>query len=163
MAYIESGSDASMLLESHLFYLPSTLTERWSTRDFEIGPSQATYDDAPDIVFNVAASHSELISLADMRFSCDIVVSKQDNTALPAAEDIAPINNVLHSLFQSVTLTVGGRCVSDTSNMYHYRAYIENLLGYTKQAQKSQLSGVGWGLDTNLGSPLVSSETLSSK
>jgi hypothetical protein len=163
MAYIESGSEASMLLESHLFYLPSTLTERWNTRDCEVGPSQAVFDDAPDIIFNVAASHNELISMADIRFSCDLLVLKADGTNIGPMEDIAPINNVLHSLFQSVTVTLGGRCVTDSSNLYHYRAYLENLLGYTTRAQETQLSCVGWAMDTNFGSPVIEKDTFTSK
>jgi uncharacterized protein YhjY with autotransporter beta-barrel domain len=34
--------------------------------------------------------------------------------------------------------------------MYFMRAYVESLLGYTKQTEKSQLALAGWELDSNL-------------
>jgi hypothetical protein len=158
MAFIQEGSEPSMLLENHLFYLPSTLTERWNTRDYDVGPAQATFDDASDITFDIAPSYTELISLADIRFTCELFVNKTakektvttDKTEEKVEDIIAPINNIIHSLFQTVTVTIGGRTISDSSNLYHMRAYLESLLGYSTAAQTSQLSSAGWCLDTNL-------------
>ena len=79
MAFIREGSEPSMLLENHLFYLPSTLTERWNTKDYDIGPSQATFDEAQGIAFDIAPTYNELLSLADIRFTCELHVSKPDN------------------------------------------------------------------------------------
>ncbi|XP_055338440.1 uncharacterized protein F54H12.2-like [Paramacrobiotus metropolitanus] len=149
MAMIEANSEPSMLLESHLFYLPATLTERWNTKDYDIGPAQATFDSANDIVFTIAPSLSELVSLADIRFKCDLHVTNKDGADLKDSDCLAPINNILHSLFQSVTVSIGGRNVTDTSTLYHYRAYLESLLGFTDQAQKSQLTLSGFALDNN--------------
>ena len=141
-----------MLLENHLFYLPSTLTERWNTKDYDIGPSQATFDEAQDITFDIASSYSELLSLADIRFTCELHVIK-NGTNLSVTDTFAPISNILHSVFCNVTITLGGRNISDTSGLYHMRAYLESLLGYTKAAQDSQLSSAGWYLDTDLNIP----------
>lgn len=66
MPLICEGSEAFMLLKNYLFYIPSTLTERWNSRDFDLCPSQVTYDDTHDFVYGVAASHNEIISLADI-------------------------------------------------------------------------------------------------
>src|SRR5208337_4769123 len=41
-----------------------------------------------------------------------------------------------------------GRSISDPSNLYFMRAYIENLLGYNTNAIRSQLSCEGFILDT---------------
>ena len=48
------GSQPSMLTESHLFYIPPTITERQATHDVLVGPSAATFDDANDITFDIA-------------------------------------------------------------------------------------------------------------
>ena len=152
MAFIQDGSEPSMLLENHLFYLPSTLTERWNTKDYDIGPSQATFDEAQDITFDIASSYSELLSLADIRFTCELHVIK-NGTNLSVTDTFAPISNILHSVFSNVTITLGGRNISDTSGLYHMRAYLESLLGYNKAAQNSQLSSAGWYLDTDLNIP----------
>ena len=152
MAFIQEGSEPSMLLENHLFYLPSTLTERWNTKDFEIGPSQATFDEAQDITFDIAPNFSELLSLADIRFTCELHISNNGSNVL-STDIVAPVSNILHSLFSTVTVTLGGRNISDTSGLYHMRAYLESLLGYTKAAQDSQLTSAGWYLDTDLNKP----------
>ena len=70
MSYLTEGSERSMLTESNLFYVPPTLTERIVTHDVYIGPSAATFDDANDILFEIAPS-TDLISLADIRFECE--------------------------------------------------------------------------------------------
>ena len=43
-----------MLTESNLFYVPPTLTERIATHDVYVGPAAATFDEANDILFEVA-------------------------------------------------------------------------------------------------------------
>lgn len=83
-----------MLLESHLFYLPLALREHLNIRDYHVGSFQATYDDAPDFVFRIAASQKELISLADIRFICDLIATKPNDTPLttPSAMSEAGTN-----------------------------------------------------------------------
>ena len=154
MALIDRASAPTILTEDHLFSLPPTVTERISTHDFEIGPAQAVLDSSEDILFVVPAAHNDFISLNDVRFSCDLVVRRHDKTEMAALEDtITPINNIMHSLFKSVTLLLNGRLVSDSSELYYMRAYIETLLGYSTQTQKSQLSMSGWYLDEDLSVP----------
>ena len=142
MAFIQEGSEPSMLLENHLFYLPSTLTERWNTKDYDIGPSQATFDEAQDITFDIAPSYNELLSLADIRFTCELHVS-ENGMNLTTTDIFAPISNILHSLFSTVTVTVGGRNICDSSGMYHMRAYLESLLGYHKVCPRLS-ADFGW-------------------
>ena len=148
MALIDRASAPTILTEDHLFSLPPTVTERLSTHDFEIGPAQAVLDSSEDILFVIPATYNDFISLNDMRFSCDLMVRKHDKTEMNALEDtITPVNNILHSLFKSVTLTSNGRLVSDSSELHYMRAYIETLLGYSTQTQRSQFSMAGWFLD----------------
>ena len=66
---------------------------------------------------------------------------------------VSPVNNLLHSLFQSVSVELGGRSISDTSNLYFLRAYIENLIGFSTDAQKSQLTSAGFIIDNNYTAP----------
>lgn len=57
------------------------------------------------------------------------------------------VNNVLHSLFRQCTIYLNGRPIAQTDNNYNYRAYIENLLNYGKDAASTHLESVGWYLD----------------
>jgi len=145
MALIDSASEKTILLEDHLFYLPSTATERQSTHDCEIGPAQAVNPTSGDLLFTIPASSNEFISLADMRLMLDLVVKRPDGTALAFDIDtVTPVCNILHSLFQSVSVTLNGRCITDASQLYFMRAYMETLLGFTREAQRSQLTCAGW-------------------
>lgn len=56
------------------------------------------------------------------------------------AEGVTPAKNFIHSLFLAVHLGVADRMLSNASSFYSYRAYMESLLPYTMNAQKSQLT-----------------------
>ena len=42
----------------------------------------------------------------------------------------------MSSLFSQVGILLGGKVISSSTNTYHYRAYIETLLNYSKEAKK---------------------------
>jgi hypothetical protein len=148
---IDEASERTILTEDNFFYLPATATERVSSHDIPIRPAQAVNDDTNDYVFVVPASYSEFTSLADVRFKCDLVVTPPNNAVFDEKiHSYAPINNILHSLFDSVQVQLNGRVISDSSHTYFLRAYLESLLGYTKQTQLSQLTCAGWEIDTEL-------------
>ena len=88
MSYLTEGSERSMLTKSNLFYVPPTLTERIATHDVYTGPSAATFDDANDIIFEVAPS-TDLISPADIRFECELFFLKANGQAFDASDNVA--------------------------------------------------------------------------
>jgi len=135
-----------MLTESQLFYVPPTITERQQVYDSYIGPSSATFDEANDITFEIPPS-TDLISLADLRFECELYLLDRNNLPIEVRHGVCPINNILSSLFQCVVVELAGRSISDPSNLYFIRSYIENLFGYTAESRKSQLSSEGFILD----------------
>ena len=106
------GSEPSMMTESQMFYVPPTITERQATHDVLVGPSAATFDEANDITFDIAPC-ADLISLADIRFVCDLVVQNADGTRLLPNSLVCPCNNMLSTLFQNVQVTLAGRSISD--------------------------------------------------
>lgn len=62
--------------------------------------------------------------------------------------DVGPANLTFHTLFSSVDVELGGRCVSDTNGLYAYRAMIETLLTYNNDVKESQLQSALWHKDT---------------
>ena len=97
MVYITEGSERSMLTESNLFYISPTTMERIATHDVYIGPSAATFDEASDILFEIAPS-TDLVSLADIRFECELYVLKQNGRPIDETDNVCPINSILGSL-----------------------------------------------------------------
>ena len=55
-------------------------------------------------------------------------ITNADDTALAAAATVAPANNLLHTLFSKVNVTLGTAEVEYPHSLYAYRAYMENLL-----------------------------------
>lgn len=62
-------------------------------------------------------------------------------------DSVIPANYFLHSLFSQCEVTIGDKEVTLSPQTYHYRSYIEALLGFSDQAKTSYMRACGW---TNL-------------
>jgi len=71
-----------------------------------------------------------------------------ENGALPQPTDnVVGINNMLHSLFTNVVLSINGEKVTTGGTEYHWRAYLQNLMNYDNTVKKSWLQSAGYGDD----------------
>ena len=57
---------------------------------------------------------------------------------------VAPVNNWLHSLFSQVDLYINDTLVTPSSITYPFRAYVETLVSYGAEANKTQLTSQLW-------------------
>ena len=63
----------------------------------------------------------------------------------PTGADIADTMNVstvnlpLHSLFQSVTMKIADKVLTESNNLYPFRALMETLLNYEEEVMKTRL------------------------
>lgn len=81
---------------------------------------------------------------------CEVTVQilKSDGVSLPDTNKVvAPVNNILHSLFESVRLTINDVPITVSPNNYPYKAYITNCLTYGPSVKSAQLSCQGWYSD----------------
>jgi len=53
---------------------------------------------------------------------------------------VGPVNNLLHSLFSQVDVSLNGTLITNSTNTYPYRVYLENLLSYGPAGKGSQLT-----------------------
>lgn len=67
---------------------------------------------------------------------------------LAAGDKVSLINFALHGLFQQLDLWLNETLISSSSDTYAYRAYIENLLCYSKAHKKTQLATELFAADT---------------
>jgi len=74
--------------------------------------------------------------------------NQNDYTPIKATDKIGPVNNFLHSIFKSATLFINNTSIENANDMYAYRAYIENLLGYSRCAKDSHLQNALFYKDT---------------
>jgi len=71
---------------------------------------------------------------------------KGDGTNLTATDYTAGINNFLLSLFSQCTISLNGTQITQATELYNYRAYIETLLNYGNDAAESHLKNGLWYL-----------------
>jgi len=68
---------------------------------------------------------------------------------LPSTDKtVGTVNNLLHSLFESVRIIVNDAHISIAPGNYPYKAYIANCLTYPPSVKTSQLICQGWVTDT---------------
>jgi hypothetical protein len=110
----------------------ANLTAYGSTLDFEIPGEPNVYRDL---------SNSYLL------VKC--LVTKGE--VLAATDAVAPVNNLLHSLFSDVEVSVCGTRLTDKESYYPYRAVMEQLLSASHEVLDTRAKLAGWELDTEPG------------
>ena len=77
-----------------------------------------------------------------------IEIVKADGTSLPESDKKpTPVNNILHSLFESVRITVNDFLISTSASHYPYKSYISTCLTYSTMAKNSHLQTQGYYQD----------------
>ena len=130
-----------------LFAIPPTQTSIEHGFWTDVHPV-ATLTDSTPIEFHIAGDGENYIDLANTFLYVRASINKPDNAALANANHPGPVNNWLHSLFEEVTVSLGDTVVSQTSNAYPYRAYLENLLSMGADAKATQLTSSLFYKDT---------------
>ena len=75
-------------------------------------------------------------------------ITTADGNAVAADCEIASECNSLHSLCSWCDMYLNGTLLTQSFNNYLYRAYIENLLSFTKEAKDTQLYSMLWYRNT---------------
>ena len=91
--------------------------------------------------------------IQDTNVEITISLTQNDGTLPVAGKPIGVVNNILHSLFESVRLTINDIPITVSPNNYPYKAYIANCLTYSASVKAAQLACQGWYSD--LGSHML--------
>ena len=54
------------------------------------------------------------------------------------------VNNFGHTIFRDFNMSMNGVLMTEQSNTYHYRAYLETLLNYNREEGATKLAPQGW-------------------
>ena len=76
-----------------------------------------------------------------------IVILKSDNTLPTKDKNVSPVNNILHSFFESVRMKINDEEITKSKSNYPYKAYITNTLSYATYIKSSQLQAEGYYSD----------------
>ena len=86
----------------------------------------------------------EYVDLNETEFRAQISLRKlsSDNTRteyVDSTDQIGVVNNLLHSMFDQITVSLNNTQVENSNGSYAYRAYLEKLLNYGKDAKDTHL------------------------
>ncbi len=146
MSLLHKDSSLGVLPELDLFSLPLTQNSLDRSYWLEQKPLSSLSDDAP-LEFVIPGSSSEYIDLSETLLYVKAKIIKNDGSDLEKEAVVAPVNNLLHSMFSQIDVYLNGKLITPSSNTYPYRAYIENLLNYGQEAKDTHLSSCMWNND----------------
>src|SRR5271156_1469344 len=93
----------------------------------------------------------EYYDLSQTMFSLKLKIVNVNDTPVAAAsskDEVAFVNNVMHSVFSDVQVMPNERSVEGVENgLYPHKAYIHNLFNYSKDVQTQQLFSQGFVRD----------------
>ncbi|XP_069101549.1 uncharacterized protein F54H12.2-like [Argopecten irradians] len=133
--------------ELALFDLPPTQTAVENIYYQDVLPiSQITNESSVEFVLS-GQNGMELLDLQNTLLYAKVKIVKADGTNISLTEDVGPINLFLPSLFQQVDVSLNGKTVVSTTNYSPYKAYIQSLLRYGREAKNTQLGTQIWERD----------------
>ena len=139
MAFIHEGSCECAKSELDLFSVPPTQTSIEHASIVEYHPVSSLSDGAP-IEFDVSSSGEDYIDFTNSQLYVRMKITKADGSPIGVDGKVGPINNTLHSLFSQVDVSLNGVQITDSTNTYSFRAYIEDVLSYGLEAKQSHLT-----------------------
>jgi hypothetical protein len=102
--------------------------------------------DQTDIEFVIPGFSDKYVDL-DLKLYIKGKLTLEDYTDPTATDCTAGINHLLHSLFSQCTISLVGTQITQATELYPYRAYLETLLTYSNDAENSHLQMAFWQLD----------------
>jgi hypothetical protein len=131
-----------------LFAIPPTQTTIESGHWLPFKNVSSLSDDVP-LEFIINGRGDEFIDLSHTLLQVVVKVTKGDGGELTEADNVAPINNLLHSMFSQVDVYLNEKLISPPNNTHGYKSYIETMLNYGHDAKSSHLTTALWYRDTH--------------
>ena len=92
--------------------------------------------------------------LGRSNFSMELGLKKSNNANLVADEQLWVTNNLAYTIIKQIDLQLNGTLISRQSDTYHYKAYIEDLLNFNPEDEKTVLTPQGWFNDWGFPTPM---------
>ena len=137
--------------ELDLFTVPPTQTSIEEGRWDIVNPDSG-YVKNNSISFKLPSTNSHYFDLSETQLFMQVKITKTNNgdeTGFTATEIVAPVNNLLHSMFSQIKILLNDKAVENSNSYYHYKSYLENLLSYGSEAKRTFLVNEGWSDDTS--------------
>ncbi|XP_052696062.1 uncharacterized protein F54H12.2-like [Crassostrea angulata] len=134
-----------------LFQVPPTNIALEESKWMEYYPISSTLQsETAPIEFDIQGQGDEYIDLSQTYVQIVCKFTKDDGTALTGANtSVTPVNNIIHSLFSEIDVTLNGKIITPGTDTYPYKAYLEKLLSYRPKTLETQMKACSlWEKDT---------------
>ena len=107
-------------------------------------------DKPAELEFNCSGHSHYYIDLNSVRLLLRIKLVKTDGSLIEntTPNTVGCVNNLLDSMFSSLSISLNGNTVTFHETNYHYKAYIEKILNYCSDASSTHLISSFWYLDS---------------
>ncbi|XP_069063704.1 uncharacterized protein F54H12.2-like [Pleurodeles waltl] len=139
MAFVYCAFGECAKSELDLFSLKPTQTSIENSFFMEVLPLAALTPLAP-IEFCVSGSRDMYLDLNNTLLHLVCKITKANGTNIEDDAKVARIAYPITTMFNQVDINLGNWLVTQSDNMYTYRAYIESILSYSRKALDTQLS-----------------------
>jgi len=131
-----------------LFDLPGYQTAVEKVTFQQIRPISQLSNDAP-IEFYISSQNSmEYIDLQESNMYVKLKIVNGDGSRIAETASVGPVNFLLHALFSQIDVMVQNKIVTSSTGHYPYKAMMQTLIKYGKEAKESQLTSQMWIDDT---------------
>lgn len=106
----------------------------------------ASINSSSSIEFDIPISSDEYLDLTNVYLWVKGKLVQQDGLDFPQAQDgrYSLINYALNTIFDQLSVYLGGTLVSQSSKTYHYLSYIEALTQMSSNSQKTFMEAAGF-------------------
>lgn len=152
------------IAELDVFGVPPTQGSIQETIITEVRPLQPIVSENQTIEFEFSSGIDEYVMLRDMKFNFQLQVDLKKGTTDITVDDwkkCSITNNLLHSIFKNVEMTLNNKVLTLSPQNYAYKAYFENLLGYTNDSTYGLTTSWGFFQDQHLKESFSDTENIS--
>ena len=100
------------------------------------------------IHFHMVGNATQYVDLGRTEMYIRIKIEKTDGTAFRENDSALPTDQIFHTMWSSVDVSLNQVQVSTSGTNYMYKAAVENILSYRKSTKELQLLLIGLTTDT---------------
>ena len=133
-----SGEVENAVLD--LFSIPKTDTSIHSYRMVTVHPTSRS---TTPIEFNIPGGRDH-IDLTRSYFRMELKLKLDNGGNIATANNVFPAPNLFHTIIKQPVVTLNGTTVSEQTDTYAYKAYLETIMNYDQEAAETYLQMQGF-------------------
>ena len=99
-----------------------------------------------NLIFHLEGG-SDFTDLSNTYLAVEIQMTSSEGVAVAPDAKACPINNIFHSMWSQIQVSLKDCVISHPSPNYAYRAYLKNLLNYSKDSKETWMKNIGFYMD----------------